>query len=129
MNIHFELIGIVTRDLARSLTFYRELGFPIPAGNDDAEHVEAALGRLKVAWDPVETMRGFDPGFEPAESREGAISIAFRCDDPAGVDEAFGRLIQLGEAHREPFDAPWGQRYATVRDPDGNSIDLFAPLT
>lgn len=27
-----------------------------------------------------------------------------------------------------PFDAPWGQRYATVLDPDGNGVDLFAPL-
>ncbi|MCZ6462364.1 MAG: glyoxalase, partial [Actinobacteria bacterium] len=26
-------------------------------------------------------------------------------------------------------DAFWGQRYATVLDPDGNAIDLFAPLT
>ncbi|MFL6036949.1 MAG: glyoxalase, partial [Gaiellaceae bacterium] len=28
----------------------------------------------------------------------------------------------------EPFDAFWGQRYATVVDPDGNAVDLFAPL-
>jgi uncharacterized glyoxalase superfamily protein PhnB len=28
----------------------------------------------------------------------------------------------------EPFDAFWGQRYATVLDPDGNGVDLFAPL-
>lgn len=27
-----------------------------------------------------------------------------------------------------PSDAFWGQRYATVHDPDGNPIDLFAPL-
>ena len=27
-----------------------------------------------------------------------------------------------------PFDAFWGQRYATVHDPDGNPVDLFAPL-
>lgn len=27
---------------------------------------------------------------------------------------------------KQPFDAPWGQRYATVLDPDGNAVDLFA---
>jgi len=27
-----------------------------------------------------------------------------------------------------PYDAPWGMRYATVADPDGNWVDLFAPL-
>lgn len=31
-------------------------------------------------------------------------------------------------SHVAPFDAPWGQRYATVLDPDGNHVDLFAPL-
>jgi hypothetical protein len=30
--------------------------------------------------------------------------------------------------HKEPWDAFWGQRYAEVLDPDGNLIDLFAPL-
>ena len=30
--------------------------------------------------------------------------------------------------HLEPFDAFWGQRYATVLDPDGNGVDLYAPL-
>jgi len=31
-------------------------------------------------------------------------------------------------AHKAPWDAFWGQRYAQVLDPDGNSVDLFAPL-
>jgi uncharacterized glyoxalase superfamily protein PhnB len=27
-----------------------------------------------------------------------------------------------------PYDAPWGQGYATVADPDGYRTDLFALL-
>jgi len=27
-----------------------------------------------------------------------------------------------------PFDAPWGQRYATVADPVAYRVDLYAPL-
>jgi hypothetical protein len=27
-----------------------------------------------------------------------------------------------------PYDAPWSQRYVSVLDPDGNMVDLFAPL-
>jgi hypothetical protein len=30
---------------------------------------------------------------------------------------------------RDPWDSYWGQRYAFLRDPDGNRVDLFAPLT
>ena len=28
----------------------------------------------------------------------------------------------------KPWDAFWGMRYAVVHDPDGNPVDLFAPL-
>jgi hypothetical protein len=38
-------------------------------------------------------------------------------------------LVALGyDGHKAPWDAPWGQRYALVRDPDGNAVDLFCPL-
>jgi uncharacterized glyoxalase superfamily protein PhnB len=30
------------------------------------------------------------------------------------------------KGHLAPFDAFWGQRYATVLDPDGNHVDLYA---
>ena len=30
------------------------------------------------------------------------------------------------EGHREPWDAVWGQRYASLRDPDGTGVDLYA---
>lgn len=29
---------------------------------------------------------------------------------------------------KEPWDAFWGQRYAQIEDPDGHTVDLFAPL-
>ena len=48
---------------------------------------------------------------------------------PDEVDALFERLTASGHPGTlAPFDAPWGQRYATVEDPDGTSVDLFAPL-
>jgi uncharacterized glyoxalase superfamily protein PhnB len=45
------------------------------------------------------------------------------------VDKLFAELVAGGAiAHRQPWDAFWGQRYATLRDPDGYGVDLFAPL-
>jgi uncharacterized glyoxalase superfamily protein PhnB len=41
----------------------------------------------------------------------------------------FRKVVAAGfKAKKEPWDAFWGQRYASVVDPDGNSVDLFAPL-
>ena len=54
------------------------------------------------------------------------------------VDPQFGPVVVIGAGgilveilksvthELAPFDAPWGQRYAMVRDPDGNGVDLFA---
>lgn len=48
---------------------------------------------------------------------------------PAEVDRAYRELVAAGATGElELFDAAWGQRYAVVRDPDGNGVDLFAPL-
>jgi uncharacterized glyoxalase superfamily protein PhnB len=56
--------------------------------------------------------------------------FAVRCGSPAEVDGLHDELASLGSgSHIAPFDAPWGQRYATVRDPDGVRVDLYAPLT
>lgn len=57
------------------------------------------------------------------------VGLAFVCDSPAEVDALYRELVDAGhEGHLEPWDAVWGQRYATVHDPDGNAIELFAAL-
>ncbi len=131
MALSFDFIGIVTRDLAASLAFYRALGVDVPPGQDDAPHVEVRLpGGMKLAWDSVETVRGFRPGYELPEG-ENRIGFAFQAESPEEVDRVYSELT-AGDgavAHTAPWDAPWGQRYATVLDPDGNSIDLYAPLS
>lgn len=130
MNARFDLIGLVVEDLPRSLAFYRELGLAVPDGADGAPHVEVELpGGLRLAWDTVDTVRSFDPGWEPPAGGH-RVALAFRLDGPAEVDAAYERLVSLGhDGHKAPWDAPWGQRYAIVHDPDGNAVDLFAPST
>jgi uncharacterized glyoxalase superfamily protein PhnB len=124
------LIGLVVADMGRSLAFYRRLGLDIPAAADTEPHVEVTLpGGLRLAWDTVGTIRSFDQDWTPPTG--GArVSLAFACDSPAEVDRVYADLVEAGYAgHRPPWDAFWGQRYAIVLDPDGNSVDLFAPLS
>lgn len=125
-----DMIGIVVADMARSLAFYRALGLDIPAEADTEPHVEITLeGGMRVAWDSIETIRSFDPDYE-TPSGGPRIGLAFRMDTPADVDATYERLVAAGyRGYKEPWDAFWGQRYALVHDPDGNSADLFAPLT
>ncbi|GAB2912062.1 VOC family protein [Streptomyces mayteni] len=125
----FDLIGIVTDDLAASLAFYRRLGLDVPEGAENQPHVEATLpGGLRFAWDTVETIRSFLPDWKPVPGAQ-RIGIAFRCADAAAVDALYAELTAAGHlGEKAPWDAFWGQRYAVVQDPDGNGVDLFAPL-
>ena len=57
------------------------------------------------------------------------ISLAFPCDSPEDVHRLNSELVQAGfNGHLEPWDAPMGQRYVTIRGPDGNGVDPFARL-
>ena len=128
MTPRLDLIGLVVADMGRSLAFYRRLGLDLPAGADTEPHVEVTLpGGLRLAWDTVDTIRSFDPGWAPPAGAP-RTSLAFACDTPAEVDAVYASLTGAGYAgHLEPFDAFWGQRYAVLHDPDGNGVDLFAP--
>ena len=125
----FDLIGIVVADMAASLAFYRMLGLDLPASADGEGHVELTLpGGLRLAWDTVEIVRSFDESWQPPGGGHG-IGLAFLCDDPAEVDATYAALVDAGYVGKlPPWDAFWGQRYATVHDPDGNPVDLFARL-
>ena len=118
-----DAIGIVTGDVAESLRFYALLGVT-PTG-DHGDHVEAKLASgIRLMWDTEELIRSIDPEWEPPTGQR--VGLAFLCEN---VDETYATVIEAGfDGIKEPFDAFWGQRYATVRDPDGNSVDLFAPL-
>jgi catechol 2,3-dioxygenase-like lactoylglutathione lyase family enzyme len=121
------LVGIVVADMARALAFYRLLGLPIPAEADAEPHVDVELaGGMRLAFDTEETIASFHPAWK-AGAGAGRVSLAFALPTPARVDAAYAELTAEGH-HGElaPFDAFWGMRYATVHDPDGTGVDLFA---
>jgi catechol 2,3-dioxygenase-like lactoylglutathione lyase family enzyme len=129
MKLTPAVIGIVVADMPASLAFYRRLGLEIPAGVDGEPHVEVDLGGVRLAFDTRETVLSFDSSWTEASGGP-QMSLAFQAGSPAEVDEAYAALTGAGaEGHLEPWDAFWGMRYAMVHDPDGNGVDLFAPLS
>lgn len=128
MSARFDAIGIVVSDIQQSVAFYRRLGvdFPDPSGDP---HIETTLpGGLRLMLDTVDVVKSIDPDWTPPTGGH-RIGLAFLCSSPADVDGVYAELTASGvEAHKEPWDAFWGQRYAQLKDPDGNIVDLFAPL-
>ena len=119
-------IGIVASDMARSIRFYRLLGLDVPETPEEG-HVDTFLPNgVRFMLDTEETVRSFDPDW--SRERGNQIGLAFECASPAEVDEVYSRVTADGfHGEREPWDAFWGQRYASVLDPDGVSVDLYAP--
>jgi uncharacterized glyoxalase superfamily protein PhnB len=126
-----EVIGVIVSDMERAVDFYERLGLRFPDDPDPEGHghVETSLpGELRFTLDTEQSVRSFDPEWSPPSGGH-RVAIAFRCDSPGDVDRVYRELVAAGaESRREPWDAFWGQRYAQVKDPDGNVIDLFAPL-
>jgi catechol 2,3-dioxygenase-like lactoylglutathione lyase family enzyme len=129
MGATLNVVEVVVEDMARSLAFYRRLGLDIPTAADNEPHVEVGLpGGLKLAFDTRETIRSFDPSWEPPSGGH-RMALAFACESPDEVDKLYGELVAAGnEGHKEPWDAFWGMRYAILHDPDGNAVDLFCPI-
>ena len=126
-----DVIGVIVSDLKRATEFYRRLGLEFPDDPDPEGHghVETTLrGGLRFTLDTEESIRSFDPDWT-APSGGHRMAVAFRCDSPDHVDRLYGELMDEGvPSRRAPWDAFWQQRYAQVEDPDGNVVDLFAPL-
>ena len=127
-------LSFVVADMERTLAFYRALGLPIApdaqldAAGEPQDHVEIEQGGLRIAWETEALIASVRPGWTPP-SREGRIGVAFDAGTAAGVDAACERLTGAGfTVSAAPYDAFWGQRYASAVDPDGNSVDIFAWL-
>jgi uncharacterized glyoxalase superfamily protein PhnB len=125
-----DAIGLVASDLARTVTFYRAAGCALPDPGADGldDHLECDLGGVRLMIDSEAVMKSFSEDTWSGPSA-GRLTLAVRCASPAEVDRLHDELANLGSGSQvAPFDAPWGQRYATVRDPDGVRVDLYAPL-
>jgi len=112
-----------------SIEFYRHLALDLPLEGSEESHLEVTTpSGIRVMFDTEDVLRSFSD-WEPPRGGGQRTVLAFSCDTPAEVDRLALTLTGLGgDIVVAPFDAPWGMRYATVADPDGNHLDLFAVL-
>jgi len=120
-------LGIVTSDMASSITFYRLLGLDVPETPDEG-HVDTFLPNgVRFMLDSEETVRSFKPDWTLVTGNQ--IELALECASPSEVDDLYARALAAGfDGDKAPWDAVWGQRYAQLRDPNGVPVSLYAPL-
>ncbi|ASW02947.1 VOC family protein [Paraburkholderia aromaticivorans] len=108
-------ITLATCDMPRAVLFYEALGFPMKFGGPQQAFTSFAFGgsylnlivdtRAPVAW-------------------WGRVIIYV-----SDVDALYRKALAAGlKPSLEPADAPWGERYFHITDPDGHEISFAKPL-
>lgn len=127
MSIKLQTIGIVAKDMAQTLAFYRTLGLDIPAGAEQDFNYEHELPNITLGFIAEAHTRQADPGYITPVGQ--SMNLQFQADSPAGVDQVYKKLTDAGyKSYAEPWDAFWGQRFARVTDPDGRVVNIYADL-
>ncbi|MBW0018788.1 MAG: VOC family protein [Mycobacterium sp.] len=116
---------LITADVNRLAAFY-EMVTETPAvwGNQLFAEIPTPVGTLALGSDKTVPLFG-EGSAEPAANRSAIVE--FLVDD---VDAEFERLRgRLAEVVTKPTTMPWGNRALLFRDPDGNLVNLFTPVT
>ena len=134
MTPRFDAIGLVVADMSAVADVGpppRPLPFPTEADDRATRRGLSCPAGYGWLFDTVgDRVHSFDPEWHP-HRRAATLDPRWRsCAHISDeVDAAHAGLIADGyRSHVDPWDAFWGQRYATVLDPDDNPVEPSAPL-
>jgi predicted enzyme related to lactoylglutathione lyase len=123
--VNFVSVRVITDDVSRLADFYELVtgGTAVRTGEVFAELTTASA---TLAIGSTGTVPVFAPGAaEPAWNRSVIIELL-----TPDVDADHARLRDVVDSWvTEPALMPWGNRSVLLRDPDGNLVNLFTPVT
>jgi catechol 2,3-dioxygenase-like lactoylglutathione lyase family enzyme len=118
-------IRMITDDLERVVGFYERIT-GVEAVRYTPVFAELIMPSCTLAIGHTQTTQLFgEDSARPADNH--TVIIEFRVDD---VDREYERLQPLvTEWVQKPTTMPWGNRSILFRDPDGNLVNFFTPVT
>ena len=121
----FVSIRIITADVTRLVGFYeRATGVRADWASEDFAQLRTVHGTLAIG--STRTVPLFAPGSaRPADNH--TVIIEFHVDDVDGVYKELAGFVE--DFVNEPTTMPWGNRALLFRDPDGNLVNFFTPVT
>lgn len=124
--MNFVSIRIITADIKRLVGFYERItGISVTMYTEDFGELKTAACTL--AMGSTRTLQLFGGDVARAADNHTVI-VEFRVDD---VDAEYRKLVQvIGDSLvQAPTTMPWGNRSLLFRDPDGNLVNFFTPVS
>jgi catechol 2,3-dioxygenase-like lactoylglutathione lyase family enzyme len=123
--MNFISIRIITADVTRLAGFYeRATGVQADWSGEDFAEIRTPGATLAIG--AARTVPLFAPGAaRPADNH--SVIIEFLVDDVDSVHQKLTGFVQ--DFVYEPTTMPWGNRSLLLRDPDGNLVNFFTPVT
>jgi predicted enzyme related to lactoylglutathione lyase len=118
-------LRIITGNIKRLVPFFENItGLTAQWYTED--FAEIVTSNCTLAIGSTRTMSLFGEGIAQPVSNKSVI-IEFRVEN---VDDAYERIKDLiSDVVQKPTTMPWGNRSLLFRDPDGNLINFFTPVT
>jgi len=118
-------LRMITDDLERVVQFYEQVT-GVSATRHTPVFAELILPSFTLAIGHTQTTQLFgEDSARPADNH--TVIIEFTVDD---VDGEYERLKPVvSEWVQPPTTMPWGNRSILFRDPDGNLVNFFSPVT
>ncbi|KQV07525.1 VOC family protein [Leifsonia sp. Root112D2] len=116
---------IITDDVDALVAFYETVtGITVERLHPLFAELRTPSGTLAIASTATVPLLG-DNAAEARANR--SVTLDFLVDD---VDASYTALQDVVDVFiNEPTDMPWGNRSLLVRDPDGNLINFFTPIS
>lgn len=123
--MRFVSTRIITADVERLVAFYEMVTEGVAVwGNELFAEIPTPVGTLAIGSEKTVPLFG-QGSAEPAANRTAILEFIV-----GDVDAEYDRLRgRLSEVVTEPTTMPWGNRALLFRDPDGNLVNLFTPVT
>lgn len=123
--MNFVSIRIITGDVARLVDFYeRATGVRAVWANEDFAELRTPVATLAIGG--TRTVPLFAPGSaRPADNH--SVITEFLVDDVDRVHQDLSGFVS--DFVSGPTTMPWGNRSLLFRDPDGNLVNFFTPVT
>lgn len=112
-------LTLATSDMSRAIAFWQVIGLTLTYGGPNSKLTTLAFGRNFINLQ-------LDPSAPTDRPPFGWGRAVLHVESP---DDLWAKFAAAGyPSLTDPADAPWGERYFHILDPDGHELSFARPL-